>query len=107
VATLALGLGACRGGLGEAVSQFEAGQYPAAKQRLELLEAEAAGWSPPQRAEYALYRGLTLGALGDPIHAAGWVRRAAAIESSHPGALSPGDARRLNLVAPALLDDGP
>jgi len=104
---LGLGLGACHGGLGEAVSQFESGQYPAAKRSFEWLEAEADGWSPSQRAEYALYRGLTLDALGDEIRAAGWVRRAAAIESSHPGALSSTDAQRLNLVAPALLDDHP
>jgi hypothetical protein len=101
---LALGSSACGGVLAEGVAQFDAGQYPAAKQIFASSEAEASRWALPRRAEYALYRGLTLDALGDETPAAVWLRRAAAIETAHPGALSPVDLRRLELVASVLSD---
>lgn len=97
-----LGCAGCGGGLNDAVSQFEAGQYPAAKQDLVSLEGKEARWSMSGRAQYALYRGLTLGALGDEAQAAVWLEKAAAVEAAHPGALSGVDARRLNLVKAAL-----
>lgn len=95
---------ACGGVLARAEAQFDAGQYPTAKQIFASVEAEAARWPLARRAEYALYRGLTFDALGDEAQAAVWLRRAAAIELSHPGALSPIDVRRLDLVASVLSD---
>jgi hypothetical protein len=100
-----LGLAGCSGVLGGAISQFEGGQYPAAKRDFASLEASEARWSAPRRAQYALYRGLTLGALGDEAQAAVWLEKAAAIEAAHPGALSVMDAQRLHLVAAALSEE--
>ena len=90
-------LSACGGPLGEGESLFGKGRYPEAKQALVAIEAESRGWSDARRAEYALYRGLTLGALGDRGRAAVWLREAKAIEDTHPGALSEQDARRLHI----------
>jgi hypothetical protein len=94
----------CGGALSEGEAQFDAGQYPVAKEIFESVEAESARWSLSRRAQYALYRGLTLDALGDEEQATVWLRRAAAIEATHGGALSPVDVRRLDLVAAALSD---
>jgi hypothetical protein len=92
---LAAGAVACGGPLDDAEDQFRQGQYPAAKQTLAATEAESRTWDPPTRAEYALYRGLTLAALGDRGAAAWWLRRAKAAEDAAPGTLSPDDADRL------------
>jgi hypothetical protein len=101
---LALTTTACGGVLAQGEAQFDAGQYPAAKQIFASVEAEASRWPVSRRAEYALYRGLTLDALGDESQATVWLRWAAAIEASHPGALSSLDLRRLDLVASVLSD---
>jgi len=93
VATLA----GCGGALADAESQFAKGHYPEAKQSLVSVEGPSRGWNDPRRAEYALYRGLTAGALGDRGQAARWLREARAIEDAHPGSLSEQDARRLHI----------
>lgn len=103
--TLAVGFVACGGTLSDAVSRFDAGQYPAAERELALLDGDAPQWSVPRQAQYALYRGLTLGALGDEVHAAAWLHRAAVLEQAYPGALSSLDERRLNLVEATLSSD--
>jgi len=90
-------LGACGGALAEGRSQFDRGNYPEAKQTFAAAEAESRSWSDARRAEYALYRGLTLGALGDQGHAGLWLREAKAIEDAHPGSLDPQEAQRLHL----------
>jgi TolA-binding protein len=87
----------CAGPLADGESQFDRGRYPEAKQTFASLESESRRWSDDRRAAYALYRGLTLGALGDRAMAGVWLREAKAIEDTHPGSLSPEDARRLHL----------
>jgi TolA-binding protein len=87
----------CGGALGQGESEFAKGQYPEAKQTFASAETESRGWSDSRRAEYALYRGLTLGALGDRGQAAVWLREAKAIEDTHTGSLSAEDARRLHI----------
>lgn len=93
----ALLLAACGGALAEGESQFDRGQYPEAKQTFGALEEESRTWSDAKRAEYALYRGLTLNALGDRGQAAIWLREAKAIEEAHPGSLTREEAQRLRL----------
>jgi hypothetical protein len=92
---LALLLVACAGGLAEGEGQFRKGRYPEAKQTFAALEVESRAYPDGKRAEYALYRGLTLGALGDRAQAGVWLREAKAIEDAHPGSLSAEDAARL------------
>ncbi len=97
LALAAFVFGACGGPLSAGKSQFEDGRYPEAKRTLASVEAESRTWDEPRRAEYALYRGLTLGALGDRAQAVFWLREAKAIEDSRPAALSREDVERLRL----------
>ena len=94
---LSAALTACGGPLGAGRTQFDKGNYPEAKQTFAAAEADSRTWSDAKRAEYALYRGLTLGALGDHAMAGVWLREAKAIEDAHPGSLDPEEARRLHL----------
>jgi hypothetical protein len=95
VALVALSLPACGGAFAEGKSEFQSGHYPHAKQIFASLEAESRGYDEPKRAEYALYRGLTLSALGDRAQAGTWLREAQALEGTRPGTLSHEDALRL------------
>jgi hypothetical protein len=88
-------LSACGGPLAEGESEFREGHYPKAKQVLASIEAESRTYDDARRAEYSLYRGLTLAALGDRGQAAVWLREAKAIEDTRPGTLSHEDALRL------------
>jgi hypothetical protein len=90
-------LTSCAGALSQGESQFDSGNYPAAKQTFASLETDSRTWDDRQRAEYALYRGLTLGALGDREYAGPWLRQARAIEEAHPGSLSPEYVPRLRV----------
>jgi hypothetical protein len=87
----------CAGALARGEAQFDNGSYPEAKQTFASLEADSRTWDDRQRAEYALYRGLTLAALGDREHAGPWLRQARAIEEAHPGSLSPENVQRLRV----------
>jgi hypothetical protein len=88
----------CGGALAEGEAEFKRGRYPDAKATFALLEPEVHRWDDSKRAEYALYRGLTLGALGDQAPSALWLREAKTIEAAHPGALTGEDARRLDIA---------
>jgi hypothetical protein len=92
----------CAGPLARAESQFAEGHYPAAKQAFVSLETQSAAWAGPERAEYALYRGLTHAALGDRAHARQWLRDAQAIEDGHPSSLSRQDVQRLKVGLDSL-----
>jgi hypothetical protein len=94
----AFGLASCGGPLADAEGQFDKGQYPAAHQALLALESASSSWSATDRATYALYRGLTLLALGDRGRAAIWLLEAKVVEDRRPGSLSGGDARRLGVA---------
>jgi tetratricopeptide (TPR) repeat protein len=96
------GLLACGAPLARAEAAFSAGRYPEAKQTLLALEADSAAWSDAQRAEYALYRGLTYSALGDRDQAGVWLREARAIEYTHPRSLSFDNLQRLKLAENGL-----
>jgi hypothetical protein len=91
----ALLLVACAGPLARGIDQFDDGHYPEAKQTFASLEPESRSWDDAHRARYALYRGLTYGAVGDKPRAAVWLGEARAIVLAHPDALSPEDRQRL------------
>jgi hypothetical protein len=91
-------LASCGGPLADAEGQFHKGQYPAAHQALLALESASRCWSTTDRATYALYRGLTLLALGDRGRAAMWLFEAKVVEDERPGSLSGSDARRLGIA---------
>ena len=101
VVLMAGGFAACGGGLSEGRSEFQAGHYPHAKQIFASIERESRGYSEPDRAEYALFRGLTLDALGDKAQGSVWLREAKAIEDTRPGTLAPGEALRLKAALEA------
>src|SRR5688572_17442929 len=96
IVLVSLGLG-CAGPLTDGKAQFKKGRYAEAKVTLTSVELESRNWDDRKRAEYALYRGLTHGALGDRGTAAIWLSEAKAIEDSHPGTLSADDLARLKL----------
>jgi len=93
--TTVLLLAACAGPLARGIDQFDDGHYPEAKQTFASLEPESRSWDDAHRARYALYRGLTYGALGDKPRAGVWLREAKAIVLEHPDALPPEDRQRL------------
>jgi hypothetical protein len=84
----------CGGPLAEGEDQFDKGHYAAAKQALASMDRPGA-WGVPERAEYALYRGLTSGALGDVPRAKAWLLEARALEDAYPGSLSTEHEQRL------------
>jgi tetratricopeptide (TPR) repeat protein len=98
-------LAACGGALAEGESQFKKGRYPEAKQTFASIEAQSRSYGDGPRAEYALYRGLTLSALGDRAQAGVWLREAKAIADTNPGSLEHEDALRLKEAMEA--NEGP
>jgi len=71
-------LSACSGPLSEGRSEFDKGHYAAARHVLTSMD-HPGKWGVPERAEYALYRGLSCGAL----------------EDAYPGSLPAEDDHRL------------
>jgi hypothetical protein len=92
---------ACGGPLADGEAAFKKARYPAAKQAFASLEAEMRVSDDATRAEYALYRGLTLTALGDRAHAAQWLLEAKSLEDAQAGTLREDDARRLSVAIEA------
>lgn len=95
-------LAACGGGLGSVKGDYQKGRYADAKTKLEALEPESRSWTGQRRAEYALYRGLVVLALGDRQAAGVWLREAKAMEDVHPHTLSGEDKARLVLALDSL-----
>jgi hypothetical protein len=95
---LALVTLSCGTPLSDAEALFEKGQYPASHEALLGLDVEHRSWDEPERAEYALYLGLTLLALGDGGEARMWLCEAKAVEDAHPGSLRYRDLRRLSVA---------
>lgn len=91
-------LAGCSATLGGAEGDFKGGRLPEAKQKLLVLEPQSQGWDAPKRAEYALYRGLVLHALGDRPQAIVWLRQA----KEHAGVLRDDDRTRLQLALDAI-----
>ena len=92
-------LAACTtaGPMAECKTEFAKGHYPRAKEGLVAIERSALAWGRRERAEYALYRGLTTEALGNRAEAIVWLNEARTIEDAAPGSLSPLDAKRLRM----------
>jgi hypothetical protein len=70
---LVLLMAGCQGSMARARTDFEDARYPQAVRGFDRLEARALRFSQPERAEYALYRGLSHLALGDARLAARWL----------------------------------
>jgi hypothetical protein len=87
-------LPACGGSLAEGRSEFDEGHYAAARHVLAAMD-HPGKWGVPERAGYALYRGLSCGALGDVPRARAFLAEARALEDAYPGSLSPEDDHRL------------
>jgi hypothetical protein len=94
----AVAMAGCSGALARGESQFDEGRYPDAKNTFASIEGESHAYGDARRAEYALYRGLTLNALGDRDQAGVWLREAKAIEDAHPGSLTGEQVQRLRLA---------
>ena len=88
---------ACGSVLADAKSDFKRGRYGEAREALVRVEPESRTWDERRRAEYALYRGLTHGALGDRQAAGVWLKEAKVLEDAQPGTLSEDDRARLRL----------
>ncbi len=102
---LTLALPACGSALSDAKSDFKKGHYGEARATLVRAEPESRDWELGRRAEYALYRGLTHGALGDRQAAGVWLKEAKAIDDAHPGTLSDDDRARLRLGLESVSPD--
>jgi hypothetical protein len=87
-------LTACGGPLSEGRSEFDKGHYAVARHVLTSMD-HPGKWGVPERAEYALYRGLSCGALGDVPRARAFLAEARALEDAYPGSLPPEDDHRL------------
>jgi tetratricopeptide (TPR) repeat protein len=97
--TLALGaLGACSGYVKRGSSLYADGRYIEAAEVFERTEYRLPESSPRERAEYGVYRGMTLLVLGDLRGAERWLKYAYDVERHAPGTLR--EDRR------ALLDRG-
>ena len=76
VLCLALASAGCGSPLDAAKTAFDHAEFPEARRELVALEWHFCEYEPEQRAEYALYRGLTELALGHAHFAALWLGRA-------------------------------
>jgi hypothetical protein len=92
----------CGGALAHGERQFDQGRYSDAERTFAAIELASCRWDRRQRAEYALYRGLTYDALGDVPRALAWLREAQAGEAASPGTLRPDDVRRLGVAIDGL-----
>jgi hypothetical protein len=63
--------------------------YIEAEDIFEHMEGDLARLSVTERAEYGVYRGMTLLALGDFRRAQRWLSYATTLERAHPPALAP------------------
>jgi hypothetical protein len=87
--------GACGGSFGAAVRDYDHARYPEALDELRVVECDAPGWNPSDRARYALYRGLTHLALGARPAAVRWLAEAKRALDENPILLSNEDSGRL------------
>ena len=95
---MALSAFACTSYVKRGSDLYADGRYVEAAEVFERTEGRLPDSTPRQKAEYGLYRGLTLLVLGDLPNAHRWLVYAYEVERVHPGSLRPN--RR------ALLDRG-
>lgn len=86
---------ACTSSFGEGVAHYGRAEYPQALERFVAIEGEVSGWPARDRAEYALYRGLTHFALGNRVLAKEWLGRAKLSYDADPTIFSDADAGKL------------
>lgn len=87
-AALAAGLAlGCNGHFKRGSLLYADGRYIEAAEVFERTEYRLAEHTPREKAEYGLYRGMTLLVLGDTKNAQRWLAYAYEIERSSPGSL--------------------
>ncbi|HTM43859.1 MAG TPA: hypothetical protein VL137_02830 [Polyangiaceae bacterium] len=74
---------------------YSQGNYIEAEDEFDRAEPNLQQWSLAQRAEYGLYRGLTLLKLGDLVRAQQWLHYSTELQRSAPSSLS--DRQKLQL----------
>jgi hypothetical protein len=89
-----LGLLGCSNCVRRGAALYEDARYIEAAEVFERNEFQLRELSARQRAEYGLYRGMTLHALGDLSNAERWMKYAYAVERANPGCLT-GERRSL------------
>jgi hypothetical protein len=72
-----------------AESAYESGRYLEAAEDLAAHEQEVEQLPPAHRAQYGVYRGLSLLELGELEDAQRWLRYSATVEELAPGSLAP------------------
>lgn len=95
LALLSVALFACTSSLGRGIALYDRAEYPQALEHLVALEGELPALSAPERARYALYRGLTHFALGNAALARPWLEQAKHVYEAEPSVLSDEEAGKL------------
>jgi hypothetical protein len=87
--------GGCLGVAPDGVRNYDLARYPEALERLRSEERSASTWKVRDRAQYALYRGLTHMALSDNRNAVLWLGRARRAWDEDPTVFSDDERSRL------------
>jgi tetratricopeptide (TPR) repeat protein len=87
VCALAIPLVACEGYVRRGSTLYADGRYIEAAEVFERTEERLPESTPREKAEYGLYRGMTLLVLGDLDNARRWLGYAYQIERNQPGTL--------------------
>ena len=88
IAAAALCLLACSTSVRRGATLYADGRYIEAAEVFERNEHQLRALSPQEQAEYGIYRGMTLLALGDVASAQRWMAYAYDVERANPGTLS-------------------
>lgn len=96
VSAWALGAAACGTFVQRGSTLYEEGDYIEAAEVFEHTEGQLDDATPRDCAEYGLYRGLTLLALGDVRNAQRWLGYAYQVERQFPGTLREGRRAQLD-----------
>jgi len=104
---LALCLLACSSSVRRGATLYADGRYIEAAEVFERNEYQLRTLSPQQQAEYGVYRGVTLHALGDTAHARLWLTYARDVERASPGSLSAGGRALLDRAWTAVTRAAP
>lgn len=95
VCLLASSMVACSSSFQKGLGHYERAEYPQALERFTAIEDDVEGWSPRDRAHYALYRGLTHFALGNRALARQWLTQAKAAQDADGDVFTDTDAGKL------------
>ena len=89
VLLVALALASCTHYVRRAESAYDGGRYLEAAEDLAAHEHELPQLPPYHRAQYGVYRGLSLLELGEVEAAQQWLQYSAEVEQQAPGSLAP------------------